>query len=84
MVSLQCQHPDGQRRHARLLGRTGGTPRSAQVPRARGRRFAVRPRQGWHGSCSCGRPDGMSPLFEMDGKNESAGPLDEKSSKAQR
>jgi hypothetical protein len=65
---LQRKHSDGQRRHACLLGRTRGTPGSTQIPRARGRRFAVRPSQRRYGTRTCRRPNGMSQLFEMDGE----------------
>jgi len=65
---LQREHSDGQRRHASLLGRTRGTPGSTQVPRARGRWFAVRPSQRRHGTSARRRPNGMSQLFEVDGE----------------
>lgn len=74
--SLQCQHSDGQRRHARLLGRSRGTPGSAQVPRARGRRFAVRPGQRRYGARSRRRSDGMSQLSKVDGKHIEIEPHD--------
>jgi len=65
---LQREHSDGQRRHPGLLGRTRGTPGSTQIPRARGRWFAVRPSQRRHGPSARRRSNGMSQLFEMDGE----------------
>jgi len=65
---LQREHSDGQRCHSGLLGRTRGTPRSTQIPRARSRRFAVRPSQRRYGTRARCRPNGMSQLFEMDGE----------------
>lgn len=68
MFSLQRKHADGQRRDSRVPGRARGTPGSAQVPRARGRRFVVRPSQRRDVARARGRPDGLSQLFEMDGE----------------
>jgi len=65
---LQCEHSNGQRRHSGLLGRTRGTPGSTQVPRARGRWFAVRSSQRRNGTSTRRGPNGMSQLFEMDGE----------------
>lgn len=65
---MQREHSDGQRRHAGLLGRTRGTPGSTQIPRARGRWFAIRPSQRRHGTSTRRRSNGMSQLFKMDGE----------------
>lgn len=68
LFPLQCEHSDGQRCHARLPGRARRTSGSAQIPRAGSRGLVVRASQRRHGPRTRRRSDGMSQLFEMDGK----------------
>lgn len=70
LFPFQRKHSDGQRRHARLPGRARRTPGSTQISRTGSRGIIVRAGQRRHGTRTRRRPDGMSQLFEMDGKFE--------------